>query len=201
MKFGLMALAFAGVALVGLLPTCLYLYVEPRGRKLWAREGDNAATRRAPPLVRVTAWLSFVLGQLAIPWMLVPVACAVLLYLQAKLGIWKPIGMATTAAAGVAGILQSLLALRLLPLGVKLLMRDARACARTSPRARFFATANASVLAGALALGWVAHVPGLVNPWLRTALDWAALRPVMIYGAACVVHALLLGRCARAAET
>jgi hypothetical protein len=206
MQFGLtsgvaVALGIAGLALVSVLPTCLYLYVEPRGRRLWAREGDSVATRRAPGVVRASAWLSFVLGQLAIPWLLVPVACGVLLYLQAKLGIWRPVGMAATAAAGVMGVIQSVLAFRLLPLGVKLLMRDVPACVRASRRARFFALANALVLGGAVVLGWAAHVPGLVNPWLGAALDWAALRPVMIYGAACVVHSLVLGRCARAAQT
>ena len=41
-------------------------------------------------------------------------------------------------------------------------------------------------------------IPGFVHPWLRAALVWTALRPVMAYAAVCLVHALLLGRCARA---
>lgn len=48
MRFGLTLGIVAGLALVSLLPTGLFLYVEPRGRKLWAREGDTPATRRAP---------------------------------------------------------------------------------------------------------------------------------------------------------
>ncbi len=203
MKFGLtLGAALLGLAVLSLVPTGLYLYVEPRGRKLWARGGDSPATRRAPLLIRFGAWLSFALGQLAIPWLLVPVGCAVLLYLQAKLGIWKPLGMASTAAAGVLGVVQSVLALRLLPLGVRLLMRDSAACARAGSWARFATIANAAVLGSAGALGWaMAHIPGFVNPWLAAALDWAALKPVMIYGAACLVHALVLGPRARAART
>jgi hypothetical protein len=202
MKFGLtFGVVAAGLAVLCLLPTCLYLYVEPRGRAMWAREGEAAAKRRAPALVRVSAWLSFVIGQLAIPWLAVPIACGVLLYLQAKLGIWKPVGMAATAAVGVMALVQALLSLRLLPLGVRLLMRDAKACARAGARAQFAAVANASVLGTTAALGWVmAHVPGLVHPWLATALGWAGVRPVLAYGVLCLVHSLVLTQCARAAK-
>jgi hypothetical protein len=99
-------------------------------------------------------------------------------------------------------LFQALLAFRLLPLGVRLLMRDSQACARAGSRVRFAAAANAAVLCGAGALGWaMAHIPGFVNPWLAAALDWAALKPVMIYGTACLAHALILGPCARATRT
>jgi hypothetical protein len=203
MRFGLtLGIVTAGLALASLLPTCLFLYVEPRGRKLWARGGDSPSTRRAPVLVRATAWMSFLLGQLAIPWLLIPVLCGVLLYLQGRLGIWKPVAMASTATAGVLALVQAAVAIRMLPLGVRLLMRDERACALVGARARFGAIANASVLGGAVALGWaMGNVPRFVHPWLGTALDWAVLRPEMIYGGACLVHALVLGQCARAAKT
>jgi hypothetical protein len=203
MRFGLtFGIATAALALLSVLPTCLFLYVEPRGRKLWAREGDSPSTRRAPALVRATAWMSFLLGQLAIPWLVIPVVCGALLYLQARLGIWKPVAMASTATAGVLALFQTVLAIRLIPLGVRLLMRNADGCAQAIRRARFAAIANASVLGGAAALGWaMANVPRFVNPWLGTALDWAVLRPEMVYGGACLLHALVLGQCARAAET
>jgi hypothetical protein len=203
MRSGLIfAIVAAGLPLVSLLPTCLFLYVEPRGRAQWARDGDTPSTRRAPALVRATAWLSFLLGQLAIPWLVIPAVCGVLLYLQARLGIWKPIAMASTATAGVLAIVQTVLAIRLVPLGVRLLMRDARSSALDASRARVAAIANASVLVGAGALGWaMASVPRLVHPWLGTAIDWAVLRPEMVYGGACLVHALVLGQCARAVKT
>jgi hypothetical protein len=202
MKFGLtLGVLVAGLALVSVLPTCLYLYVEPRGRAMWARDAQDAANRRAPVLVRLSAWMSFVIGQLAVPWLAVPIACGVLLYLQAKLGIWKPAGMAATAAVGVMALVQAVLAFRLLPLGIRLLMRDAKAGARAGARDQFAALANASVLGATGALGWVmAHVPGLVHPWLATALGWAGVRPVMVYGAACLLHSLALGACARATQ-
>ena len=95
-----------------------------------------------------TAWLSFLVGQLAIPWLLIPVVCGGLLYLQARLGIWKPVAMASTARGGVLALVQAVMALRLIPLGVRLLMRDARACKRAGARARFAAIVSASVLAG-----------------------------------------------------
>ncbi|HEX3345006.1 MAG TPA: hypothetical protein VHS09_10565, partial [Polyangiaceae bacterium] len=179
--------------------TCLYLYVEPRGRRQWAAAGDSPATRRAPLLLRFTAWLSFVVGQLAIPWLLVPAACAALVFRQAKLGVARPLGLGVTVAVGVAALLQSLLSLRLIPLGVRLLSRDGKTAKRAGGGARWNGMLSAVVLGGCLLLSWaIAAVPGFVHPWLRVALVWTALRPVMIYAALCLGHALLLGRCARA---
>jgi hypothetical protein len=192
----------AGLALVSLLPTCLFLYVEPRGRNLWAKAGDSPSTRRAPAVVRATAWLSFLVGQLAIPWLVIPVVCGALLYLQARLGMWKPVALASTALGGVLALVQAGMAISLLPLGVRLLMRDARACERAGARARLAAIVSVSVLGGAGALGWaMTHAPKLVHPWLGTVLDWAVLRPEMIYGGACLIHALVLAQCVRAAKT
>jgi hypothetical protein len=187
--------------LLAIVPTCLYLYVEPRGRVQWAVAGDTPGKRRAPAVVRLTAWLSFAVGQLAIPWLVVPVVCGVLLYLQTKLGLGRPTGLAVTAAVGGAALLESFVALRLLTLGVRLLSHDKRACAQASGRARWNLLASAIVLGGGLSLGWAMTViPGFVHPWLRAALMWTALRPVVAYAAVCLVHALLLGRCARALE-
>src|SRR5215472_1850515 len=107
-----------GALLAGVLPTCLYLYVEPRGRLSWGAAGDTRATRRAPVIVRFTAWSSFVVGQLALPWLLLPAACALILYLQAKIGVGRTVGSAATVIVGVMAIIQSLLAFRLLPLGI-----------------------------------------------------------------------------------
>jgi hypothetical protein len=188
--------ALLAVLFAAILPTCLYLYVEPRGRTQWAVAGDTPAKRRAPGLVRLTAWLSFAVGQLAIPWLLIPATCAALLYVQTKLGMARPLGLGITVAVGVAALVQSVLALRLLSLGVRLLARDARACAGARARARWNVLASVVILGGAFLLSWAMHVPSFVHPWLRAALEWTALRPVMAYAAVCLVHALLLGRCA-----
>lgn len=186
-------------ALVGaILPTCLYLYVEPRGRLSWGALGDTPGTRRAPVLVRFTAWLSFAVGQLALPWLAVPAACAVLLYLQTKLGVGRALGVPATVAVGGMALLQSLLAMRLLPLGVRLLARDARLGTRVAVLAKWNGLASGLLLASSAALSWgMAVVPGLVHPWLRAALVWTALRPVMVYAAAGVLHSVLLAQCAR----
>ncbi len=184
---------------VATLPTCLYLYVEPRSRLHWARPGDTPESRRAPLGVKVGAWLSFAVGQLAVPWLLVPAICGGLVYVQARLGIARAPGVAVTAALGVMAIAQGLLALRLLPLGVRLLMRDARACARVRRHARTNAWVSAGVLAASVVLGGaMTFVPGFVHPWLRATLVWTALRPVQIYAAVCLVHAGILAGCARA---
>ncbi len=187
-----------GALCIAILPTCLYLYVEPRGRPQWARPEGVPARRHAPLLVRTTAWLSFVVAELAAPWALVPVACGVLLYLQAKLGIARPIGFFITAVVLILAVAQVGAALRLLPLGVRLLVRDSRVAARGGDVARSHAALSALVLAGSGGLTRVmTGVPGLVHPWLRTALEWSALWPLEAYAALCLVHALLLWACVR----
>jgi hypothetical protein len=189
--------AVLAAALGMIVPTCLYLYVEPRSRRQWAVAGDSSGSRKAPLAVRATAWLSFAVGQLAFLWLLVPIACAGLLYLQVKLGILRPVGLVVTVAAGAAAVAETLLAVRLLPLGVRLLARDAKL--DLGRRARWNGAVSGAVLASCLLLSWaMGAVPGLVHPWLRAALDWTALRPVMAYAAVCLLHALLLGRCDRA---
>jgi hypothetical protein len=199
---GLVAIAGTAGALFGaILPSCVYLYVEPRSRRHWAAAAGepSAGARRAPGLVRLTAWLSFAIGQLAIPWLLVPASCAVLLYLQAKLPVAQPVGLAATVALGLAGLLQSALAVGLLSLGVRLLARDAKLVAAAATRARRIAMVSVGLLGGGLALSWaMTMVPSLVHPWLRFALERAALWPVLVYAGACLLHSLLLGRCARA---
>jgi hypothetical protein len=171
------------IALVGLLgtviPSILFWYIEPRGRRQWGIEGDSAANRRAPFLVRATAWLSFFVGQLAVPWLIVPGVCTVLLYLQVKLGIVRPAGMAVTVGVGGAALLQALLAMRLWPLGVKLLMRDGHLCSTLARRSRTNAFVSLALLGAMSLLGWAMfNVPHFVHPWLRPVLLWTAVRPV-----------------------
>jgi hypothetical protein len=189
--------AVLGALLAAIVPTCLYLYVEPRGRLNWRAHGADGI-RGAPPLVRFTAWLSFALGQLALPWLLVPAACGVLIYLQARLGVGRSFGVAATLAAGAMALVQSLLAVRLLRVGVGLLARDARRWEAVGRIAKGNGLASALLLGLGATMSWgFAAVPGLVHPWLRAALVWTALRPVAAYAALCLIHAVLLGRCAR----
>jgi hypothetical protein len=181
-----------------IFPTCLYLYVEPRGRRSWGVAGDSPETRRAPALVRVTAWVSFVAGQLAIPWLLVPAGCAALLYVQTKIGAARPIGSTLTVVLGVMSLVQALLALRLVPLGVRLLAHDARAWSRLGATAKVSGFSSGVLVALSALMAWgMARAPGLVHPWLRIVLAWAALRPVLVYAAVGLLHALLLASCSR----
>src|SRR5208283_5914654 len=107
----------------------------------------------------------------------------------------SPIGLGVTAALGLAALVQAGLALRLLPLGVRLLARNARECERAAPLARFHGLVHGAILAGALGLGWaMSTIPGFVRPVLRHTLEWTALRPVAAYAIVCLLHAMLLGR-------
>jgi hypothetical protein len=186
------------VIATAVFPTCLYLYVEPRGRRSWGVAGDSPGTRRAPVLVRVTAWVSFAAGQLAIPWLLVPAGCAGLLYVQTKIGAVRPIGSTLTVLLGVMSLVQALLALRLVPLGVRLIARDARSWSRLATTAKVSGLSSGVLMALGVLMAWgMAAAPGLVHPWLRIVLAWAALRPVLAYAAVGLLHALLLASCAR----
>jgi hypothetical protein len=194
----LAAVAGIGALFSAILPTCLYMYVEPRGRQRWAVAGDTAATRRAPVLVRFTAWLSFLVGQLAVPWLLVPAACAGLAYAQVRLGVDRPVGLAVTVALGVASLAQSLLSLGLVPYGVRLLAHDPRVCAASSGRARRGVLLALAMLGGCFAVRYLTMIPSFVHPVLRETLRWTALYPVMAYAALCLVHSVFLDRCAQA---
>ncbi len=135
--------------------------------------------------MRFTAWLGFVLSQLALPLLLVPVTCGGLLYVQIRLGALSPTALGATAALGLAALVQSVVALRHVPLGVRLLARHAGEGKR-------------AVLAGALSLGWaMSAIPGFVRPVLRHTLEWTAVRPVAAYALVCLLHAWLLARCGR----
>ena len=152
-------LALGGL-LGAILPTCLYVYVEPRGRAQWATAGDSPSTRRAPLLVRLTAWLSFAVAQMALPLLLVPVTCGGLLYVQIRLGALSPVGLGMTGALGLAALVQAALAFRLLPLGVRLLARSAGEVRRVTSVARLQGLVHAAVLGGSLALLWaMSHHP------------------------------------------
>jgi hypothetical protein len=189
------AVALGGL-LAAILPTCVYLYVEPRARLSWGVSGDTRTARRAPAIVRSTAWLSFAIAQFSVPWLLVPGACAVLLYLQAKLGVGRVTGPALTIAVGAMAVVQFALAVRLFPLGVRLLARDARLGPRLRGLARTIASVNTLLLALGAFMSWtMASLPGFVHPWLRVALAWSALRPVMAYAGIGLLHALMLRAC------
>ncbi|HXN31883.1 MAG TPA: hypothetical protein VN894_08480, partial [Polyangiaceae bacterium] len=166
------AAVFAAL-LAAIVPTCLYRYVEPRSRLNWGRAGDSPRSRRAPALVRITAWLSFAVGQMAVLWVLVPTACAFLIYLQARLGFGRPLGVAATAAAGTMALSQSAMAIRLLPLGVRLLACDKRLPQRIERIAKWNGLMSAALLSLGMLVGWgMAASPSLVHPWLRVALEW-----------------------------
>lgn len=192
------AMLVLGGLLGAILPTCLYVYVEPRGRRQWATAGDSPKARKAPLLVRFTAWLSFVLAQLALPLLLVPVTCGGLLYVQIRLGALSPIALGATAALGLAALVQAALGFRLVPLGVRLLARSGSESKRAAGLARFYGVVHGAILSGALLLGWaMTTLPGFIRPVLRHTLEWTALRPVGAYAVIRLLHALLVGQSGR----
>ena len=191
--------AVLGGLLGSILPTCLYLYVEPRGRLGWGGyEPSSRGARRAPLLVRFSAWFGFALAQLALPWLLVPAACVGVVYLQSRLGIARPLGVSITLALGAMALVQSALTLRLFPIGIKLLMGDSGQSDRIAKVAAFNAVANGVLVAAVVFLSWgMSGAPGFVYRWLRVVLAWTALRPMMAYAIAGLAQALLLARCCR----
>jgi hypothetical protein len=180
------------VAIAAILPTCLYAVVEPRGRLAWARAGDRPEARRAPLLVRCAAWACFAIGQLGLLHLVVPLSCAAILYVQARLGMLQPAGLLATAGFGVLALFQSVYAALAVPMGVRLLVRDRGLLARGPSIAWRRAVTGASLLALVLLAGW-GMARDSIHPWLQAVLFWAALRPVQVLSAAILLHAALLG--------
>jgi len=187
-----------GLSCAAILPTCVYLYVEPRGRLNWATPGDSPERRRAPVLVRVAAWTSLAMGQLALPWLAVPIGCGALIYLQAQLGILRPAGLVVSVLALAMSLAEVLVSVGLWPLGIRLLVRGERLADRVRRRARLVLAASAATIGTGGLVSWLlSGSPRLVHPWLRAVLERAAIWPIEVYAAVCLVHAIVLGQCLR----
>jgi hypothetical protein len=173
-----------------IVPTATYVYAERRSRLHWA---DATSSRtKAPITVRLAAWGSLALGQLAIPWLLVPVACVVVL-----LGLCK-VGAATTtlwvvlSTIAVVAALQSVVAFRLFPFGIRRLAHDKKIGARSRSVSAMLVGVNLAAL-GAVALGFaLVHIPSVVHPILAKVLQVGVLWPVAFFGALGIASALLV---------
>src|SRR5450755_1180961 len=117
-------LALLGVLFVSVIPTGVYLYAEKRSRRHWV--DATSGRKRAPFVVHLAAWTGLLLGQLAIPWLLVAGECGLILFGLAKIG--RASGMIPVAliTLGIAVVVQSLMSLRLFPMSVRLLANDAK---------------------------------------------------------------------------
>jgi hypothetical protein len=193
-------LLFIAVATVlfffAIVPTATYLYTERRTRPNWveasAAGGAKAGRVRAPIAVRLAAWGSLALGQLAIPWLIVPAACAVVLFGLGQVGAATTTLWIVLPFLGVAAVLQSIVAFRLFPFGIRLLARDKSIAARSRSVAGMLVAVNLVALAAA-GLGFaLIHVPRFVHPVLAMVLRVGIVLPVAFFGALGLASALLV---------
>jgi hypothetical protein len=176
-----------------IVPTATYIYAERRSRPHWAdAESSSAGSARAPIAVRLAAWGSLALGQLAIPWLLVPAVSVLVL-----LGL-SQVGAATTtiwialSGLALAALLQSFVAFRLFPFGIRLLARDKSIRARSRSVAGMLVGVNVGALVAAGLAFAVIHLPRFVPPNLAMALRLGIVLPVAIFGALGLASALLV---------
>ena len=197
--------------MLSIVPTATYLYVERRCRRHWIETKDashvsfavaagRAPRTRAPLLVRIAAWWSMAVGQLAIPWLVVPGACGLVLYTLAKVGRSSFSSSALIVGLGVAALLQSIFVFRLFPLGIRLLARDAKARARTRSVAVSLAVVNLLALAMSGLTYALLHVPGFLNPIVRVTLFYGAVIPIAVFAVLGLVQSLVVARAGRAVE-
>ncbi len=192
-------LALIGVFFVSVLPTGIYLYAEKRSRRNWI---DAAGTRkRAPFLVHVAAWTGLLLGQLAIPWLLVAGECGLLLFGLAKIGRASGMISFTLIALLVAVVVQSLMSLRLFPMSIRLLANDAKLLARSRSVALGLAFANLLALAGSGLAYMVVIAMKSGHPIDRVTkatLYYGVIIPVAVFAVVGLVQAALVARAGRA---
>ena len=194
--------------MLSIVPTATYLYVEKRCRRHWSSAANatftgvagKAVRIRAPLFVRAAAWWSMAVGQLAIPWLIVPGACGAILYTLAKVGRGSVSATALIAGLGVVALLQSVVVFRLFPLGIRLLARDAKSRAR----ARSVAVSLGFVSLLALAMTGLTYmllqVPGFLNPIVRVTLFYGVVIPIAVFAALGLVQSVVVARAGRAVE-
>jgi hypothetical protein len=122
----------------------------------------------------------------------VPAACVVVLVGLSKVGaasatLWGVLG--TTA---LVAVLQSVVAFRLFPFGVRLLARDKQIRARARSVAKMLFGVNVAAL-GAAGLAFVlVHIPSVIHPVLAKVVHVGIVLPVAFFGALGLASALLV---------
>lgn len=180
--------AVLAFGLFSIVPTVTYLYVERRSRRHWI---DAASSRkRAPMFVRGVAWWSLAIGQLGLPWLLVPATCGSVVFMLAKIGKATPSGTALLVTLGVAALAQAVFAFRLFPFAIRLLARDAKVKKSGAGFALSFGAVQLLALGAAAATFLLFPSSGFLTPVVRMALKWCAIVPVAAFaGVGLVVSA------------
>jgi hypothetical protein len=190
-------LAAFAFLLFSIVPTATYLYVEGRSRRHWV---DAASGRKkAPALVRLAAWSSLFVSQLALPALLIPVECGAVLFALSKLGRASLGGSAVLVLLGLSAILQVVMCVRLFPLGIRLLARDQKLATRAKSAARAIGFVNLLGLASA-GLVYALMLTGMFHPIVRVTLYFGVVIPMAIFAGIGLVQALFVGQAGRIAS-
>lgn len=187
--------ALLGLLFFCLLPTSVYLYVERRARPHW---GD-VADKRAPLVVRATAWCSLALGQMCILWLAVPAAAAGILYVCMRIGHGSTLGYALVGALGVFGLLQSLASFGLFPFGIRVLARNSSMRARAKKVSAILALVNLGALASA-ALSYFGMYLRVFHPIVKISIVYGLALPVGVFALLSLLLAALMSRAVEASK-
>jgi hypothetical protein len=184
--------AVLGLLFFSIFPTVTYLYVEKRARPHW---GDVAG-KKAPAVVRATAWASLALGQLGLIWLVLPVVCGGLVYGLARIGHGGTTWYAAIVALGVLALLQSITSFGLVPFGIRVLARNSSMREKAKTLSRGIGLANGAALAMAGLTYGMMLIRGGLNPIIKVGLVYGVALPVALYA---VLSLLLAGMMSAAA--
>jgi hypothetical protein len=186
--------AVIGLLFFSIFPTVTYLYVEKRARPHW---GDVPG-KKAPGIVRATAWVSLALGQLGLVWLVLPVVCGGLVYGLSRIGHGGSTWYAAIVGLGVLALLQSITSLGLVPFGIRVLARNSGLRGKAKGLARGIGLANFAALAMAGATYGMMLIRGGLNPIIKVGLVYGVALPVAAYAVFSLVLAGMMSKAAQA---
>jgi hypothetical protein len=183
-----------GLLFFSIFPTATYLYVEKRARPHWGDVGG----KRAPGIVRATAWASLALGQMGFLWLVLPVVCGGLVYALARVGHGGTAGYTAIVLLGVFALLQSITSFGLVPFGIRALARNSTMRAKAKGLARVIGLVNVAALGMAATTYGMMLVRGILHPIIKVGLVYGVALPVGVFALLSLVLAGMMSAAGQA---
>jgi hypothetical protein len=186
--------AAVGLLFFAIFPTVTYLYVEKRARPHW---GDVPG-KKAPGIVRATAWFSLALGQLGLIWLVLPVVCGGLVFALSRVGHGNTAGYAAIILLGVNALLQSIISFGLIPFGIRVLARNSTVRAKARGLSRAIGLVNVAGLGMAATTYGMMLIRGFLHPIIKVGLVYGVALPVAVFSLLSLVLAGMMSSAATA---
>jgi hypothetical protein len=186
--------AVVGLLFFSIFPTVTYLYVEKRARPHW---GDVAG-KKAPAIVRATAWFSLALGQLGLIWLVLPVVCGGLVLALSRVGHGGAAGYTAIVLLGVLALVQSITSFGLVPFGIRVLARNSGVRAKARGISRVIGLVNVAALGMAATTYGMMLVRGILHPIIKVGLVYGVALPVSVFALVSLVLAGMMSSAATA---